>query len=1409
MARTFLGGDQILDTTIFDVDINAAAAIQFSKLASLSPGSILVGSAGSVPTAVVVTGDITLSSTGDLQIAIGSIVNADVNAAAAIAGTKIFPDFGAQTLIVDTNVLYVDASLNRVGVNTSSPSIDFHVSGEALIVKAGVGDQQVATFRAPAGSPYLTIGESFGGNSAFITWNAPSKYLAFGVHNGPGEILSITAVPSNRVGIGTVTPAELLDVAGNIKSSTYVTFGAGGVGAPTVTTRSSGTKLVVYDSLGTGSADYAIGAEAGALWFGYPTNSESFRWYGGATEQARLTNTGFGIGTIATQKLQVAGNIAPEASGTRDLGTSSLRWANLYMASVIDYSGDLRFSSSGEKIRFTTAGFVGIGAPVPLWPIHITTASSSRIGLESTGSGDLGLLIKEAGVFKGRIGWGNTNQCLAIEDFDGVNGLYYNVNTQNMGVRTTAPLSKFSVNGNVAIGSYSTTAAAPANGLIVSGSVGIGTSVPDASAILDLTSTTRGFAAPRMTTTQRNAIVSPTQGLLIFNTTTTDYEFWDGSAWFGTEGGAVGGSTGAVQFNNAGVLAGDTANFFWDDTNNRLGLGNSAPANRLSVTGDADISGSLGVGNTSPSEKLHVSGRGEFRIGTNLSILLGQTLDTGGIKMALTGTNSQNGTAITFAEGSFAFPTYRGVIGFGRSDTYGGDFHLRMGGGDFNTGTLALRVLASNNNIAIGSSAGTTRLQVDGNIAPEASGTRDLGTSSLRWANLYMASNIDYSNDLTFSSSGEKVRFTTSGSVGIGGTPVASAILDLASTTRGFLGPRMTTTQRNAIASPATGLEIYNTTTNDYEFWNGSSWLGTAGGSTSPGGSTNQVQYNNAGAFAGATNFWTNGTSGAQLGLSNFFGVPANAFSIVVSAGGEHWFSPGELHLSRVSIGGTSLDISVLNSTYVLYSTNNVHSFSGGSVGIGTTAPHASSIFDVNPSSTTHGSRPAPSLTTTQKNAISSPVTGLMVYDTTLLAYYYYNGTTWATMGGGGSSGHDIYDEGVLLATRTRIDFVGAGVTAAVFDASTIRVTIPGSTEIRQTIVSTAAQTIFTLSTPYIADGVNLRVYRNGVLQRSGASNDYLETSTTVVTFNNGLTVGDVVQFCYFVPATTIIQATPGTELRNSFTSTGSPQTFTLSSTYTVGGANLKVYVNGMLQKPSTNYSEDNTTQFTFTTGLTAGDIVEAVWTQATPGVVSYTAATETRQNFLGDGSTATFTLTGGRTFIQGGENLKVYVDGVLNQLGGANDYTEPSNSQVTFNAGNIPALNQVVSLVCISQTGALAQMQNKLGNLVATAGQTVFDVGWTFVMGGADLAVYNDGVLMKFGDDYYELNNTQVVFYTGRLLNSKVTFRGTTQAAAGDANSVNGISASATATAGKLYPLDGNAQIPPAVNVYAILAAM
>ncbi len=61
--------------------------------------------------------------------------------------------------------------------------------------------------------------------------------------------------------------------------------------------------------------------------------------------------------------------------------------------------------------------------------------------------------------------------------------------------------------------------------------VGINNSTPNASAILDVVSTSKGMLVPRMNTTQRNAITLPANSLLIYNTDDSCFNFYSGITW--------------------------------------------------------------------------------------------------------------------------------------------------------------------------------------------------------------------------------------------------------------------------------------------------------------------------------------------------------------------------------------------------------------------------------------------------------------------------------------------------------------------------------------------------------------------------------------------------------------------------------------------------------------------------------------------------------------------------------------------------------------------------------------------------------------------------------------------------------------------------------------------------------------
>ena len=105
----------ILDGTIANVDINASAAIAFSKLAALTSTHILVGNASNVAAAVNLTGDINIDNAGVSAIASGVIVNADVSASAAIAGSKIV---AATTSVV--GAVQLTDSISSTSITTAA-----------------------------------------------------------------------------------------------------------------------------------------------------------------------------------------------------------------------------------------------------------------------------------------------------------------------------------------------------------------------------------------------------------------------------------------------------------------------------------------------------------------------------------------------------------------------------------------------------------------------------------------------------------------------------------------------------------------------------------------------------------------------------------------------------------------------------------------------------------------------------------------------------------------------------------------------------------------------------------------------------------------------------------------------------------------------------------------------------------------------------------------------------------------------------------------------------------------------------------------------------------------------------------------------------------------------------------------
>jgi len=125
--------------------------------------------------------------------------------------------------------------------------------------------------------------------------------------------------------------------------------------------------------------------------------------------------------------------------------------------------------------------------------------------------------------------------------------------------------------------------------------IGIGTTAPDASAALEVVSTSKGILIPRMTQVQKVAITAPATGLLVYQTDgTTGYYYYNGTVWVTFGGGSGWALTGNTGTNDATNVLGTTdAQDFIIGTN-----GNEV----IRVAS----SGNVGLNTTTPSAKLHV-----------------------------------------------------------------------------------------------------------------------------------------------------------------------------------------------------------------------------------------------------------------------------------------------------------------------------------------------------------------------------------------------------------------------------------------------------------------------------------------------------------------------------------------------------------------------------------------------------------------------------------------------------------------------------------------------------------------------------------------------------------------------------------------------------------------------------------
>ncbi|MDN3677998.1 hypothetical protein QWY90_11845 [Flavobacterium paronense] len=719
--------------------------------------------------------------------------------------------------------------------------------------------------------------------------------------------------------------------------------------------------------------------------------------------------------------------------------------------------------------------------------------------------------------------------------------------------------------------------------------VGIGTAAPTATLDIVATNptgastTVDGIVIPRVdrqraqnmtgTTTSTmifvNSILTGTAAGTAVNITSIGFYYYDGTVW---QKIATGASTDWALSGNASTTPGTNFIGTTDATDLRIKTGGTDRWN-ISDTNSGQLqSYSLGS-NTAPA----YSFQGDTNTGIFSSAAENLGFVTNGTeKLRIPDANQVHAMSL----GTAALPFYSFS-----SDPNTGIFSSAADALDFTTnGTARLRIPSANQIHAL--SLGTAALPFYSFSAQSTTGM--FGTAT---------------DVLGFSTAGtEKARIESDGDVGIGVTPDVSAKLDVSDANKGFLPPRValtSTTLAVPITTPATGLLVYNTAiagvvpnnvvpgyyynsgTTVAPVWkrfsagNGDSWQ-TSGNSGTIAG-TNFIGTNDAVDLrikTGGTDRWTiSDTNSGQLQSFALGSSTAPVYSFqgdtntglfssgtdaldfttngtarfrIPSANQIHALSLGTAALPFYSFSGQSTTGMFGAATDVLgfstAGTEKARIESDGDVGIGTT-PDASAKLDV--SATDKGLlAPRVALTSTiVAGPITTPATGLLVYNTNTAGtapnnvvpgYYYNSGTTIAPVwkrfsAGNGDSWQTIGNSGTVagtnyIGTNDVQDFVVK--TSAVVNTplERMRITTAGNVGINAPTPTTTALVTINPNTNAIRSGIDMTLTNataaatglnitsgNALVNGISVSNSSNSSSNSVFGIGSVLSAGTIV----------------------------------------------------------------------------------------------------------------------------------------------------------------------------------------------------------------------------------------------------------------------------------------------------------
>jgi hypothetical protein len=289
-------------------------------------------------------------------------------------------------------------------------------------------------------------------------------------------------------------------------------------------------------------------------------------------------------------------------------------------------------------------------------------------------------------------------------------------------------------------------------------SIGVGTTTPSTSAILDVTSSNKGMLVPRMNSVTRNGILSPAVGLLVYDTDTNTFWYFNGLVWTNLASAVLGGWS---LTGNGGTLP---ATHFLGTTDNlplRWRVNNIFAGELNPVTGNSFYGQKAGLANTLGVENVAVGQNAlSFNTAAGRNVAIGnnalqtQSFANGGVAW-----NSDN-VALGYAA---LFSNQPNSIDSGYGNTAMGNYALNLNTrGSVNT-AQGLNALFLNTNGTGNTATGYSALQSN------TSGTFNTAVGFLSDANGNNYTNASAFGNLALVTASDQVRIGNANVTSIGG----------------------------------------------------------------------------------------------------------------------------------------------------------------------------------------------------------------------------------------------------------------------------------------------------------------------------------------------------------------------------------------------------------------------------------------------------------------------------------------------------------------------------------------------------------------------------------------------------------------------------------------------------------------